>query len=124
MTIKRHPSPDGPAARCFELAHEAGAMVALRAEFEDRVVSFPLDQIRRWTLYREEPERLLIQIGEELALVVTGFALREIHEALDRGRLAVLRSVPARQAQEPWIKSLTILDRPKGPAPHRAGKEK
>jgi trimethylamine:corrinoid methyltransferase-like protein len=111
MTIKRHPLPEGAPVRCFELAHEAGATVALRVELTDRLVSLPLDQLRRWTLHREDPERLVLLVGENLAVIATGAALREVHEALDRGRLAVLRCAPERRSQEPWIKSIELLDR-------------
>lgn len=113
MKIRRvEDTPAGPVP-CFELIadSEAGSIIAFRVELKDRVVSFARDEIRRWALHLEEPQRLLVHIGHDLVVSVVGNGLSALHEALDRDRLLTIRCSKQSGEQGPSIKSIELVAR-------------
>lgn len=113
MRIRRSEAAPAVALSCFELIPEAGAgsIAAFRVELENRVISFAREDLRRWTLIHEEPQLLLIHIGHDLVVSVSGRDLRPLHDALDRDKLMTIRCSQQRAEPGPLIKSIDLLER-------------
>ena len=60
--------------------------VVVRFALADRVVTFPMDQFKRWEHIAGEPELLTISTDKE-QIVMEGRELAEVRAALDLGRL-------------------------------------
>jgi hypothetical protein len=73
-----------------ELAPEGRIATVVRFVLADRVVSFPVGELRRWEHVAGEPETLTINAGKELVLV-EGRELQVVRAALDLGCLDELR---------------------------------
>jgi hypothetical protein len=114
MKIRRSEAAPSIPLPCFELVPEGGAsaVAAFRVELEDSIVSFARDDLRRWTLRHEEPQRLLIHIGHNLVVSVIGTGLAPLHDALDRDRLMTIRRSGQPVEQGPSIKSIDLVERP------------
>ncbi len=73
-----------------ELAPEGRIANVVRFVLVDRVVSFPMSELRRWEHVAGEPETLTINAGKE-QVVVEGQELHVVRAALDLGCLDELR---------------------------------
>lgn len=67
----------------------------IRFECHDGSHSYPYHTLSSWTLHPDKPDTLLVCIGREV-VKVTGERLEIIRDALDTGRLSILRISPER----------------------------
>jgi hypothetical protein len=80
----------------------------VRFVLDDRIVSIPISQLRRWEHTNGEPEYLVIAVGQD-AVVIEGHDLAPIRVALDLGRLAEVRPNHERQRRTgPWVRRLVL----------------
>lgn len=93
-----------------EIAPPGEQAGVVRFVLEDRQVSFPADQIRRWECVPGDQELVIISAGNEL-IVIEGQNLAEIRAALDLGRLCEVRlNYPAKTGSWPGprVRRITI----------------
>jgi hypothetical protein len=93
-----------------EVAPPGELAAVVRFVLEDRTVSFPVAQLRRWESVPGDREALTISIGTELVLV-EGQELAAIRAALDLGRLCEVRlNYPAKTGARPGprVRRITI----------------
>ena len=92
-----------------EVAPEGETARVVRFCLTDRVVTFPVSELRKWEHAAGEPELLTIDAGKE-QVVIDGAHLSSVRAALDLGRLCELRPnhqrSPARPG--PQVRSITI----------------
>lgn len=113
MSIHQHPAreplapPPGPL--WGEVAPENERAVAVRFVLADRVVSFPLGELRRWEHMAGNPERLVVAAGTE-TVTIEGHHLAAIRAALDSARLREIRATPQKPATRaaPVVRRITI----------------
>ncbi|MEZ5415455.1 MAG: hypothetical protein R3F03_14210 [Opitutaceae bacterium] len=89
-----------------DIASGKGLREAVRFVLADRVVSYPLNELRRWEHLAGNPEHLLISVGEEMVRV-EGRQLIEVRLALDESRLLELRVSQSR----PLVRGGTVISR-------------
>ncbi len=94
MSIHPHPGKDPltppPPRPWGRVAPEKEKSTSVRFVLPDRVVSFPVAEIKRWEHIAGNPETLLILAGRE-QVMVEGQHLTEVRVALDEVRLCELR---------------------------------
>jgi len=94
MSIHHHPDQEPlltpPSQTWGELAPEGGLARVLRVVLGDRVVSFPITELRRWEHVVGNPETLVIRAGAE-CVRLEGRKLTQIREALDNSKLIEVR---------------------------------
>ena len=101
MTLKpqldKTPVPVTPPPAWGDLAEPGEQVGVIRFECEDGAYSYPYHALSRWVLQAGEPECLVVQAGKD-RLTVRGRELNVVRDALDVGRLRVLRTVKERYA--------------------------
>jgi len=94
MSIEHQPGQKplvpSPPPTWGEVTSEDKPAPVLRFVLADRVVTFPIAELKRWEHLAGEPEVLSISVGKEL-IVVEGKELEAIRAALDLKRLAEIR---------------------------------
>lgn len=91
-----------------ELAGQGERALVVRFILEDRTVSIPVSQLRRWEHSLGEPEYLLILAGPS-TVVIEGHDLSAIRFALDLGRLAEVRTNREHSGRPgPRVRQLTL----------------
>jgi hypothetical protein len=91
-----------------ELVGQGERALVVRFVLDDRIVSIPIAQLRRWEHTSGEPEYLLIAVGQD-TVVIEGQELGPIRIALDLGRLAEVRSNHERRGRPgPWVRRLAL----------------
>ena len=94
MSIKQNPAQEPltpvPAPPWGEVKPEGKAAEVVRFVLADRTVSFPVKELKRWSLIGGDPECLEIK-AEKATIVVEGKLLAAVRDALDEGRLAQVR---------------------------------
>lgn len=83
-----------------EVAAEGAATSVVRFVLADRVVTFPLSELKRWEHVVGEPEVLSISVGRD-QIVIEGAELGAIRSALDRKRLIEVRANHERSKARP-----------------------
>lgn len=73
-----------------EVTPEDKPATVIRFVLADRVVTFPVSELKRWEHLAGEPEVLSISVGKE-QVVIEGAELGAIRAALDRKRLGEVR---------------------------------
>ncbi len=94
MSIDPHPGkmpllPPAP-PNWGETAPEGKPVLVVRFALVDRVVTFPVDQFKRWEHLAGEPELLTISTDKE-EIVIEGRELAEVRAALDLCQLREVR---------------------------------
>jgi hypothetical protein len=111
MGIQHEPgkSPLAPPAPLTwgEIAPEGQPARVVRFCLVDRVVTFPVSELRRWEHAVGAPELLTIHVGRE-TVVVEGSELAAVRTSLDLGRLCELRLTHSRLQSRPGPKVLSI----------------
>ncbi|OAM87137.1 hypothetical protein OH491_01165 [Termitidicoccus mucosus] len=116
MSIHQHPTkvPLAPPAPHVwgELASEHQTAGAVRFVLSDRVVSFPIGELKRWEHIAGNPERLVITAGQEI-VTVEGQELSIVRSALDESRLIELRQHERKPATRngPMVRRIMIESR-------------
>jgi len=91
MSIEPHPGSKPlvppPPPTWGEIAPVGKTALVVRFALADRVVTFPMDQFKRWEHTAGEPELLTITTDKE-QIVMEGRELAEVRAALDLGRLS------------------------------------
>ena len=104
MSIETHPGSKSlvppPPPNWGEIVPEGQAAVVVRFALVDRVVTFPVDQFKRWEHAPGEPELLTISTEKE-QIVIEGRELAEVRAALDLGRLCEVRVNYTRSGARP-----------------------
>ena len=94
MSIEQQPGKKAfvvpPPPTWGELEPEGRTANVVRFVLADRVVSFPVSELRRWEHVAGEPETLTISAGKE-SVLVEGRNLHVVRAALDLGCLGELR---------------------------------
>ncbi len=67
----------------------------IRFECADGAYSYPYHALKRWVLQSAEPESLVIEVGQD-QVTLHGRKLEELRDALDAGRLRVIRTIEGR----------------------------
>lgn len=114
MSIDPHPGkmpllPPAP-PNWGETVPEGKPVLVVRFALVDRVVTFPVDQFKRWEHIAGEPERLTISTDKE-EIVIEGRELAEVRAALDLGRLCEVRinyPRPSSARPGPRVQRITI----------------
>lgn len=83
-----------------EVAPENETAKVIRFVLVDRVVTFPLAELKRWEHSAGEPEVLTIRVGGE-QVVIEGAELGPIRAALDLKRLTEVRANHGRSTTRP-----------------------
>lgn len=83
-----------------EVAAENETAPVVRFVLADRVVTFPLSELKRWDHIAGEPEVLSISVGRE-QVVIEGAELGPIRAALDQRRLREVRPNHERSKARP-----------------------
>lgn len=115
MAIESHPGdqppapPGGPA--WGELAPEGRTAATIRFALDERVVTFPVSELRRWEHVPGERETLTIHAGKD-AIVIEGRELSIPRAALDLGRLCELRITHPRTKARPGPQIFRIAIEP------------
>lgn len=95
MSIDQHPAAKPlvppPPPSWGEIASTGEIAAVVRFVLDQRVVTFPADQFKRWEHALGVPETLTISTEKE-QIVVEGRELAEIRAALDLGCLCELRA--------------------------------
>jgi hypothetical protein len=113
MSIHQHPAkeplapPPGPL--WGEIAPENERSAAVRFVLADRVVSFPVGELRRWEHTAGNPETLVVAAGVEL-ITIEGQHLAAIRAALDGAKLREIRVTPQKPATRasPVVRRISI----------------
>ena len=128
MSLKTRPSVDGQSPLHDPWSGLWGSVVPdvkslsmLRVELsaqkgKQETQGFSYSSFSRWS-YRKtgEDEELEIHFGKQL-VKVHGRGLSKLIDAMDEGRLKLMRTCPPGQNEErPWIKELTITEVPPSP---------
>ncbi len=99
MTLKpqldKTPLAVTPPPAWGELAEPGESVGVIRFECEDEAYSYPYHTLSRWVLQARHPECLVVQAGTD-RLTVRGRDLEVVRDAMDAGRLRVLRAVKDR----------------------------
>jgi hypothetical protein len=91
-----------------ELASPGEKAQVIRFVFDDRIVTYPVSQLKRWEHAVGEPEFLTIDLAKE-TVVLEGHELAAVRAALDVGRLAEVRANRERSGRPgPRIRQLTL----------------
>lgn len=112
MSIKRSErtgAPSAPASTCVVVSGHP--VSALRCELAERTVSFPPSIVKVWESIDGEAGEKLIIYTDKGRVTVTGRGLAAVHDALDAGRLQVIRESPGRRDvpdDEPWIQAIVV----------------
>lgn len=114
MSLKPQPDrkpPELPPAPAWgELADAGEAVGVIRIECTAGDYSFPYHVLSRWALHAGPPESLVIQAGKD-TVTVHGRQLSAVRDALETGRLRVLRATSQRYSpvrSGPEISALII----------------
>jgi hypothetical protein len=113
MSIQHHPDKEPlmppPPLQWGELAADKKERGSVRFVLADRVVTFPLGQIKRWEHVAGNPETMVITAGKELVRV-EGQQLTAIRIALDESCLRELRTNGSKPSSRdgPVVRRLTI----------------
>lgn len=113
MSIKQAPDKDPlgpmPEPPWGEMKPEGQTTGAVRFVLADRTVSYPVKEIKSWTLIAGDPERLEIQ-ADKAVIIVEGKLLSMLRDALDESRLVRVRINGARPSQRPGplVRSIAI----------------
>lgn len=111
--IKRSQSTGGampPAPGWGVVADVTARVAAVRFEWADRSLSCPYAAFTRWEWTRSEPETLVITTRKE-RIVLSGRGLETVRDALDSGKLQVVRAQGERHAAVAggtWIEAIKI----------------
>lgn len=101
MTLKpqldKTPVPVTPPPAWGDLAEPGEPVGVIRFECEEGAYSYPYHALSRWVLRPGQPECLIVQAGKD-RLTVRGRDLDVVRDALDIGRVRVLRITNARYA--------------------------
>lgn len=102
MSIKRRESPGGapPVTPGPCVVVSVNPITAIRFELAGRTVCCPLSGLARWEWSNVEEEKLVIDLAKD-RVTVTGHGLATVLDALDAGRLQVLREVPPTRIPAP-----------------------
>lgn len=116
MSIESHPGQKPlvppPPPSWGEIAPAGQTALVVRFALVDRVVTFPLDQFKRWEHAAGEPELLTISTEKE-EIVIEGRELAEVRAALDLGRLCEVRiNYPRSSSARPGPRVLRIAIEP------------
>jgi hypothetical protein len=115
MSIEQEPGKkplvSAPPPTWGDLVPEKRTARVVRFVLEDRMVSYPLAELKRWELVAGEPELLTITTSQE-AVVIEGKDLEAVHAALDLARLEELRCNPERTHARPGPKVRRITIKP------------
>jgi hypothetical protein len=115
MSIEQQPGKNplvsAPPPTWGDLVLEKRTAKVVRFVLEDRMVSYPIAELKRWELVAGEPERLTIVTGRE-SVVVEGKELHAVHAALDLARLEELRCNHERTQARPGPKVRRITIEP------------
>jgi hypothetical protein len=94
MSISQHPDREPllppPPIPWGDVVSDKRTKEVVRFVLADRVVSYPLHELKRWEHLAGNPEQLLISVGHEV-IRVEGRQLIEVRLALDESRLLELR---------------------------------
>ncbi|MDP3069658.1 MAG: hypothetical protein Q8N18_05185 [Opitutaceae bacterium] len=93
--LDKPPVPVSAPPAWGELAEPGEPVSVIRFECEDGAYSYPYHALSRWVLQAGQPECLVVQVGKD-RLTVRGRDLNVVRDALDAGRLRVLRPAKAR----------------------------
>ena len=113
MSINQHPAKEplmSPSSPLWgEVASAEQRVCSVRFLLPDRVVSFPLGELRRWEHVAGNPERFVIVAGRE-QVKIEGLNLKEVCEALDASKLCAVRVNRQRHGSKknPVIHRITI----------------
>ncbi len=113
MSIEQQPGKkplaSTPPPTWGEVAPEGHAAAVVRFVLIDRVICYPVAELRRWEHVAGEPETLSINAGKEL-IVVEGRELNAVRSALDLGRLCEVRPTPERANVRPGprVRRITV----------------
>jgi hypothetical protein len=91
----RKPSESPPPPTWGELADAGEQVGVIRFECAAGDYSFPYHVLSRWALHAGPPESLIIQAGKD-TVTVHGRQLSAVRDALEAGRLRVLRATSPR----------------------------
>lgn len=83
-----------------EVAAEGASSSIVRFVLADRVVTFPLSELKRWEHVAGDPEVFSISIGRE-QIVIEGTELGAIRTALDKKQLIEVRATHERSKTRP-----------------------
>jgi hypothetical protein len=110
MGIHHHPNQEPllapPAHSWGEVAPDGVVARVFRVVLGDRVVSFPVAELRRWEHVVGNPETLQIWAGSEWVRI-EGRKLTQIREALDNSRLIEVRQ----NTSSPVVRSGPLIRR-------------
>ncbi len=113
MGIHHHPNQEPllapPAHSWGEVTSDGVLARVLRVVLGDRVVSFPVAELRRWEHVAGNPETLQIWAGSEWVRI-EGRKLTQIREALDSSKLIEVRQNSAAPAVRsgPLIRRISV----------------
>ncbi len=113
MSIDQHPAkeplvlPSSP--QWGEVALDGQQVQWIRFLLPDRIVSYPLGELRRWEYVVGNPERLVIVAGRD-QVEVEGHNLKAVCDALDASKLCAVRVNRQRRVfkQNPMIRRISI----------------
>jgi hypothetical protein len=91
------PEPPHPWGEVVPTGQQA---LVLRVALEDRTVTYPYAELRRWEFTRGTPDLLVIKAGSEV-VTIEGRELALIRAALDLCRLAEIRLMFPRHGSRP-----------------------
>jgi hypothetical protein len=112
MSLK--PQPDRPAIAAPTptswgiLAEPGEAVSSIRFECADGAYSYPYHTLARWVLQSMPPETLVIHANND-SITIHGRQLATIRDALDAGRIRVLRLPAERYAESKLGPVVTLL---------------
>lgn len=112
MSLK--PQPDRPAIAAPAppawgiLAEPGEAVSSIRFECADGAYSYPYHTLARWVLQSMPAETLVIHANKD-SIMVHGRQLATIRDALDAGRIRVLRLADERYAESKPGPIVTVL---------------
>jgi len=99
MNLK--PQPDKPTVALPNpptwgvLAQDGEPVSSMRFECAVASYSYPYHRLDRWIFHPGDPERLIVQAGKD-TITICGRELVSVRDALENGRLRVLRSAGER----------------------------
>jgi hypothetical protein len=104
MSIKQGPDKDplGPVPEppWGEMKPEGQTTAVVEFVLADRTVSYPVKELKSWTLVAGDPERLEIQT-DKAVIVIEGKLLATVRDALNESRLVKVRINGARPSLRP-----------------------
>ncbi len=102
MSIKRREPPGGtpPAKPTGCVVVSISPITSVRFELAEKTVCCPLSAVARWEWSNVGEEKLIIDLAKD-RVTVTGRGLASVLDALDVGRLQVLRESPPTRAPGP-----------------------